>query len=189
MADARQALKLLGASTSTRYPKSEHVLEVKFNIARAYYEDGDYTKAAELFTAFALAHPAAQGRRASPATWRWTRCASSTTSRAWRRRARSSSPRKLPADVPSTTCRRSSPQSKAEALGELALKSAEETGDVVEGLLKVADENKGTEIGEKALYGAFTAAREKRDLRRSSASSASSSSPSTPSASTSRTCC
>ena len=36
---------------------------------------------------------------------------------------------------------------------------------MVEGLLKVADENKGAEIGEKALYGAFTAAREKRDLR------------------------
>jgi tetratricopeptide (TPR) repeat protein len=30
----------------------------------------------------------------------------------------------------------------------------------------VADENKGQEIGEKALYGAFSAAREKRDLRK-----------------------
>ena len=40
----------------------------------------------------------------------------------------------------------------------------------------MADENKGAEIGEKALYGAFTAAREKRDLQRASASWASSSS-------------
>src|SRR5262249_59497998 len=54
-------------------------------------------------------------------------------------------------------------ESKGEALGELALQSSAETGDVVEGLLKVASENKGGDIAEKALYGAFTAAREKKD--------------------------
>jgi len=32
--------------------------------------------------------------------------------------------------------------------------------------LTVAEESKGTEVGEKALYGAFSAAREKRDVRR-----------------------
>src|SRR5262249_46272928 len=57
-------------------------------------------------------------------------------------------------------------QSRAEALDELALRSSAETGDVIEGLIKVADENKGAELGEKALYGAFTAARDKRDLAR-----------------------
>ena len=55
-------------------------------------------------------------------------------------------------------------ESKGEALGELALQSSAETGDVVEGLLKVASENKGGDIAEKALYGAFTAAREKKDF-------------------------
>jgi Flp pilus assembly protein TadD len=59
--------------------------------------------------------------------------------------------------------RRYRSESKGEALGELALQSSAETGDVVEGLLKVATENKGGDIAEKALYGAFTAAREKRD--------------------------
>ncbi len=34
---------------------------------------------------------------------------------------------------------------------------------MVEGLLKVASENKGGDLAEKALYGAFTAAREKKD--------------------------
>ena len=62
VADARQALKLLGASFVAKYPRSEHAVEVKFNIARAYYDDGEYDKAAELFTAFALAHPDTQGR-------------------------------------------------------------------------------------------------------------------------------
>ncbi len=57
-------------------------------------------------------------------------------------------------------------QTKREALGELALQGSQATGDVITGLLQVADENKGQEIGEKALYGAFAAAREKRDLRR-----------------------
>src|SRR5262249_54842958 len=55
-------------------------------------------------------------------------------------------------------------QSRAEALDELALRSSAETGDVIEGLMKVATENKGAELGEKALYGAFTAARDKRDF-------------------------
>src|SRR5262249_40878804 len=55
-------------------------------------------------------------------------------------------------------------ESRSEALGELALKSSEETGDVVEGLLKVAQEHKGKERGERALSGASGGAREKRDL-------------------------
>ena len=43
-----------------RPTESEHALEVKFNIARAYYEDGEYKKSAELFKEFAMSDSAFQ---------------------------------------------------------------------------------------------------------------------------------
>ncbi len=164
VADARQALKLLGASFITRYARSEHVLEVKFNIARAYYEDGEYKKSAELFREFAVAHPenkdAVVGGNLALDSLRQL-----NDFKGIEEAGKAFLASNLPANFKNDV-QRILTQSKSEALGELALKSSEETGDVVTGLLKVADENKGQEIGEKALYGAFAAARDKRDLRK-----------------------
>lgn len=162
VADARQALKLLGAGYVARYPRSEHSVEVKFNIARAFYEDGDYEKSAELFTAFALTHPdykdAANAGSLALDSLR-QRNDFKGIEETGKKFLASRLPAAFQADV-----RKILTESRSEALGELALKSSEETGDVVEGLLKVSEENKGKDIGEKALYGAFSAAREKRDL-------------------------
>jgi cellulose synthase operon protein C len=163
VADARSALKLLGAQFIARYPKDEHALEVKFNIARANYEDGDYKRSAELFKEFALNHPdhkdaAAAGSLAFDSLRQLNDFKSiDTYGKAF---LLSQLPASFKADVNKILT-----QSKSDALGELALKSSQETGDVMIGLLKVADENKGQEIGEKALYGAFAASREKRDGR------------------------
>jgi Flp pilus assembly protein TadD/outer membrane protein assembly factor BamD (BamD/ComL family) len=162
VADARQALKVLGTNYITRFPQSPNVLEVKFNIARAWYEDGEYAKAAELFTAFALAHA---GHKDAPVAGNLALDSLRQLNdfkgleETGKKFLGTPLPAKFQDDV-----RKILTQSKAEALDELALKSAQETGDVIQGLLKVADENKNSEIGEKALYGAFTAAREKRDL-------------------------
>jgi tetratricopeptide (TPR) repeat protein len=164
VADARQALKLLGAQYLGRYAKSEHALEVKFNIARAYYEDGDYKKSAELFKEFALNHPdhkdaPVAGNLAFDSLRQVNDFKGiEETGKVF---LASTLPAAFKGDVQKILT-----QTKSEALGELALKGAEATGDVISGLLQVADENKGQEIGEKALYGAFAAAREKRDLRR-----------------------
>ena len=89
VADARQALKLLGAEYVSRYPTSEHVLEVKFNIARAYYEDGDYPKAASCSTTSRRA-PRAQRRGHGGQPGARLRSARSTTSRASKRPAKRS---------------------------------------------------------------------------------------------------
>jgi tetratricopeptide (TPR) repeat protein len=164
VADARQALKLLGAQFLSRYPKNEHALEVKFNIARAYYEDGEYKRSAELFREFAIAHPdhkdaAVAGNLAFDSLRQLNDFKGiEEYGKAF---LAANLPAAFKADVQKILT-----QSKSDALGELALKSSEETGDVITGLLKVADENKGEEIGEKALYGAFAAARDKRDLRK-----------------------
>jgi len=163
VADARQALKLLGASYLSKYPQSEHAVEVKFNIARAYFEDGEYEKSAELFTAFALAHPTSKdavvaGNLALDSHRQLNdfKGLEATANKL----LGSKLPQTFLAEVKSILTR-----SRAEALDELALKSSEQTGDVVSGLLQVAEANKGQELGEKALYGAFTAARDKRELR------------------------
>jgi tetratricopeptide (TPR) repeat protein len=164
VADARQALKLMGASYIARYPKSEHSLEVKFNIARAYFEDGDYQKSSELFRDFAITHP-----EHKDATVAGNLALDSLRQindfKGIEATGKAFLASKLPAGFLGEV-RRILTETKSEALGELALQSSEETGDVVEGLLKVADENKGAEIGEKALYGAFSASRDKRDFRK-----------------------
>ncbi len=164
VADARQALKLLGATYVSRYPQTDKANEVKFNIARAYYDDGEYEKSAELFTDFALKHP---NHKDAP-------IAGHLALDSLRQRydfkgleetAKKFLGSKLPAGFVAEV-KEILTQSRSEALGELALRSSTETGDVVEGLVKVAGENKGTDIGEKALYGAFSAAREKRDFQK-----------------------
>ena len=164
VADARQALKLLGAEYVSRYPRSPHVLDVKFNIARACYEDGEFPKAAELFSAFALAHP----------TYKDATVAANLALDSLRQvndfqGLEETGQRFIGSALPAAfqnEVKQILTQSRAEALDELALRSSQETGDVIEGLLKVADEHKGQELGEKALYGAFTAARDKRDMAR-----------------------
>jgi tetratricopeptide (TPR) repeat protein/outer membrane protein assembly factor BamD (BamD/ComL family) len=162
VADARQALKLNGSLYVTRFPQSEHATEVKFNIARAYYEDGDFEKASQLFTTFALQFPdykdaATAGNLALDALRQVNDFKGiEVTGNKFLQSGRL--PQAFLAQV-----RKILTESKSEALGELALKSSEETGDVVEGLMKVAEQNRGGEIGEKALYGAFAASRDKRD--------------------------
>jgi tetratricopeptide (TPR) repeat protein len=164
VADARQALKLLGSQFITRYAKSEHALEVKFNIARAYYEDGEYKKSGELFKEFALNHPenkdaAVAGNLAFDSLRQVNDFKGiEEVGKAF---LASNLPGAFKSDVQKILT-----QSKNDALGETMLKASEETGDIITGLLKIADENKGQEMGEKALYGAFAAARDKRDLRK-----------------------
>lgn len=164
VADARQALKLLGAAYVARYPSSQHMLEVKFNIARAHFEDGEFSRAAELFADFATAHPTHKD-----AVVAGNLALDSLRQLNDFKGLEATGKRLLEAPLPATflaEVRRILTESKSEAIEELALKSTQETGDIIDGLLKAAEENKGQELGEKALYGAFTAAREKRDLVR-----------------------
>jgi cellulose synthase operon protein C len=164
VADARQALKLLGAQFVGRYPRSEHALEVKFNIARAYYEDGDYKKSAELFKEFAITHAdnkdAVVAANLSFDSLRQVK-GYDLAEEYGKAFLASNLPGTFKSEVPKIL--RGFKETK---IGDIAIDASNETGDIITGLLKVADENKGQDIGEKALYGAFAAARDKRDLRR-----------------------
>lgn len=164
VADARQALKLLGGDYVARYPQSDKATEIKFNIARAYYDDGEYERSGELFTAFALANPANKDATA----------AGHLALDSYRQlfdfdRLEATGKQFIAAPLPPAfvaDVKEIIQESRKIQLGELVLRNYPESGDVVESLVKVADENKGAEIGEKALYQAFGAARDKRDFQK-----------------------
>ncbi len=54
---ARQGLKQVGAYYVKTWPKSDNVASVKFNIAKMYYQEGDYERAADLFTTWVESYP------------------------------------------------------------------------------------------------------------------------------------
>ncbi len=162
VADARQALKLLGASYVSRYPKSEHVLEVKFNIARAYYEDGEYNRAGELFREFAVTHFEHKDARVA-GNLALDAYRQVNDFKGIKETGEILLKSKLPPDFLAEV-RKIVDQSRMEELPEKLLEGLQQGGEIIEGMLKIADENKGTDIGETALYNAFNAAREKRDF-------------------------
>lgn len=55
---AREGLKQLGAYYVKTWPKGKNIDTVKFNVAKMYYQQGDYERAAELFSAFVREYPA-----------------------------------------------------------------------------------------------------------------------------------
>src|SRR5690606_30878764 len=117
--------KILGAAYIGRYPKSQHVLEVKFNIARAHYDDGEFEKSAQLFTEFATAHPSHKdatvaGHLALDSLRQINDFRG--LEEAGKKLLAASLPQKFLAEVQKIMA-----QTKSEALDELALKSSEET--------------------------------------------------------------
>jgi tetratricopeptide (TPR) repeat protein len=159
--DARQALKRVGTLFVKRFPRNESVPEVRFNIARAHFDDGEYKQASEKFLAFALQYPdhkdaAIAGHLALDSTYK-------------------THDYKRFADVGNQLIASRLPDSfkseakkvlqgvEGEALTEMALASAEKTGDVVKGLEQIAKDSKDSGVAVKALQGAMLAAREKGD--------------------------
>ena len=55
-------------------------------------------------------------------------------------------------------------RSRDEEIDELALRAGETTGDIGQGLLEYAEQQKGTEVGERTLHAAFMTYRDKHDL-------------------------
>lgn len=54
---AREGIKDLGARFVQRFPDDENAPQVKFNVARAYFEQGLFDRSIELFAAFVTEHP------------------------------------------------------------------------------------------------------------------------------------
>jgi tetratricopeptide (TPR) repeat protein len=54
---AREGIKDLGARFVSTWPADENAPQVKFNVARAHFEQGLFDRAIELFAAFVIEHP------------------------------------------------------------------------------------------------------------------------------------
>jgi outer membrane protein assembly factor BamD (BamD/ComL family) len=158
--DARQALKQLGARFISRYPRSAHVPEVKLNIARAFYEDGEYAESAKGYREFALQYPS----HADAVTAAQLALSS----------LRELNDLKGLEDTALVFAKSKLPDAfRAEVQHNLKDLPAElpdlPEGDVFEGLLKIAADNAGTPRGESALANAYKLQRDKRDFPKAEA--------------------
>ena len=162
--DSRSAVKQLGAFYVKTFPGSKHAPKVKFNVARAYYDEGEFKQSGELFTAFACEYPSdvdavaaanlAMDSYHSLRDFRGLEAAGN-------RMLSVALPASVQGDIKAIIA-----SSKNEELSEVIITSDTGDGDVVSRLLKVADDptRQGTELAEKALVNAFSQAAQKRDL-------------------------
>jgi cellulose synthase operon protein C len=160
---SRSGIEQLGAVYVRGYPNTARTATVKFNVAKAFYDEGNFKKAGELFVAYVAEYPTtkeasiaanlaldsyhnlgdyeklikvAQGMAANPA---------------------------LPASV-SSQLRSIATSSRGEEIDELALRSGANQGDIGKGLEEFAEAQKGSSVGEMAMHTAFTTYRDKRDV-------------------------
>jgi tetratricopeptide (TPR) repeat protein len=157
--DAREAIKRSGSAFCKRYPENKNVPDIRFNIARAHFDDGEYPQASEQFLAFALNYPehkdaTVAGHLAIDASYR-TRNFQKLNDIGQQLLASN-----LPESFKAET-RKVLKGVDSEALSDMALASAQKTGDVVSGLEKIANNSKDQSVAAKALQGAMLAAREK----------------------------
>ena len=160
---ARAAVQQLGVFYVKSYARNPHAESVKFNVARAFYDEGNFKQAGELFAAFVADYP--RDKDVSIAAHlaldafhnlgdfeRLVKVAQGFIGNA-----------QLPASLVAEM-REIAARSRDEEIDELALRAGETTGDIGQGLLEYADQQKGTEVGERTLHAAFTTYRDKHDL-------------------------
>src|SRR5205085_74046 len=136
--------------------------QVKFNVARAAYDEAEWQRAAELFQAYVAEHP--DGKDARTAALLVLDALHSLGDYDALEQAGSqlAGDKALDADL-RKELRQTVAKARSEQLSTVALQSSARTGDAARGLLELADKQPGSELGERAMHAAFTAYREKRD--------------------------
>jgi cellulose synthase operon protein C len=161
--DARQALKRTGAQFIKQYPNNPNVADVRFNIARACFDDGEYKQASDGFMAFALAYPehkdaVVAGHLALDSLYK------AHDYKKLEAAGQALLASRLP-DSFKDEAKKVLRGVEGEAMADVALAAAEKSGgDVVKGLEQVAKDARDTSTQAKALQGAMLAAREKGDF-------------------------
>ena len=163
--DTLRAMSQLGAAYVSRFPKSPRVAQVKFNVARASYDETDWKRAADLFSAFVAEHP--ETPEAEPAANLALDALHNlgdydALEKTGKQLAENPKlPPALRKELLETVTR-----ARGEQLSVVALQSTARTGDAARGLIELADKQGKSAIGEKALHAAFVTYREKRDAAR-----------------------
>ncbi len=160
---ARSGIEQLGAFYVKNYPRNDHAADVKFNVARAYYDEGNFKQAGELYASFVneyptnkdvsvAAHLALDAFHNMGDYERLVKVAQTFI-------ANPQLPPSLVAELRDIANR-----SRNEEIDELALRAGETTGDIGQGLLEYAEQQKGTEVGERTMHAAFMTYRDKHDV-------------------------
>ncbi|MDP2340198.1 MAG: tetratricopeptide repeat protein [Deltaproteobacteria bacterium] len=156
---AREGIKDLGARFVARFPNDANAPQVKFNVARAYFEQGIFDKAIELFTAFVTEHP----------TNKDTVTAAELSLDAFAQKEDFSGLAKqarvfvADARLDSSFRDRAGKMAEQAEQEEINRKTISAEGNVAAALASFVVEKKGSEVAAKALYQAFVIAKDRRN--------------------------
>lgn len=156
---AREGIKDLGGKFVAKYPDDANTPNVKFNVARAYFEQGLFDKSIELFVAFVKEHP----------TFKDAPTAAELTLDAYAQKedflglakqAREFAKMNTLPDAGRFT--KMADQAEQEEINRKTI--AAEGGKVARELETFVAANKGNEVAAKALHQAFVIAKDRRNI-------------------------
>ncbi|HUJ28963.1 MAG TPA: tetratricopeptide repeat protein, partial [Myxococcales bacterium] len=163
--DSLRAMSLLGAAYVSKFPRSPRVAQVKFNVARAAYDEGDWKRAAELFAAYVEDHPQTSDTAAAANLALDSLHSAGDYDGLDKLGKQLTANPKLPADLRKDLAQVVT-RARGEQLSMVALESTARSGDAARGLVELAEKQPHTELAERALHAAFVTYREKHDVQK-----------------------
>ncbi|MBN2498592.1 MAG: tetratricopeptide repeat protein [Deltaproteobacteria bacterium] len=164
LVESRQALKQLGAYFVKKYPNDEKTPTIKFNVARMFYDQGEYEQAIESFNEYINQYPAHS--EVAVAGHLVLDCYKQMED--YEGLARQGREYAGNASIKDEKFKKEVGEIVAAAehreLDKKTLEVTKEGGDAIEELLKYAGEMEVGGKAEKALYRSFVMAKEKRNI-------------------------
>ncbi|HVO31091.1 MAG TPA: tetratricopeptide repeat protein, partial [bacterium] len=160
---AREGEKQLGTYYSQTYPDAKDVASAEYNVARAFYDQGDYDTAMQLFRGYVKDHP---GTKESYAA---ANLVLDSLAQKEDFQGLSAAAKAMQADpnLPDPAFRRQiaeiGKQADFRRIGTMLADSSDNGEDPSEKLARLAEQSAGNELGEKALYTLFVTNRDKGD--------------------------
>ena len=155
---AREGIKDLGGKFVTKFPDDPNTATVKFNVARAYFEQGIFDRSIELFAAFVKEYPTSKDANT----------AAELTLDAYSQRedflGLAKQAREFAANKQLPDSGRFEKVASQAEQEELNRKTLQAEGKVAEAVASIVIEKKGTEFAAKALHQAFVIAKDRRNL-------------------------
>jgi len=162
--EARVGIQQDGAAYVKAYARNPRAVDVEFNVARAFYDEGEFKKAAEVFATFAKTHPDDKnaGVAVSLALDSFHQIFEDDGNPDYDDMEKQGQSFLAQATLPDSIksqVRATLDKSRKEKMGNIAIGS----DDAIKSWIEQAEAKKGTGEGEEALHQAFMAYREKRD--------------------------
>ncbi len=157
---AREGEKKLGEYYAQVYPDGKDVASVEFNVARSYYEEGNYKVAVDLFRQYIDEHPGAKESYASANLMLDSYAQMEDFAKLSENAKKLSGDPKLPDPKFRSQFAEIAKQADFRRVGTL-LAEGDSDEDPAEKLARLAESSAGSELGEKALYTLFVTNRDR----------------------------